>query len=78
MEKIPVSLDRYGNTSGTSIPLTICDRWGEAAGKELRLIMCGFGIGLSWGIVDAVVSSDDVLPIAYTDEYYTDGGLDID
>ena len=28
MDKIPISIDRYGNTSGTSIPLTLCDTHG--------------------------------------------------
>lgn len=78
MEKIPVSLDRYGNTSGTSIPLTICDTYGGSKEKTLQLFMCGYGIGLSWGVVEANISCDDVLPIVFTDEYYTEGGLNLD
>ena len=75
MEKIPVSIDRFGNTSGTSIPITLCDAYGETQGKDLKLLMCGFGIGLSWGVVEAEISSEDILPIAFTDEYFTEGGL---
>lgn len=78
MEKIPVSLDRYGNTSGTSIPITLCDAYGAESGKTLRLLMCGYGIGLSWGIVDAEICADDILPIVRTDDYYKDGGLTFD
>ena len=40
--------------------------------------MSGFGIGLSWGVVDAEICSDDILPILFTDEYYTEGGLSFD
>lgn len=78
MEQIPVSLDRYGNTSGTSIPITLCDAYGTESGRTLRLLMCGYGIGLSWGIVDAEICADDILPIVRTDDYYKDGGLTFD
>ena len=50
MGKVPISMDRYGNTSSTSIPLTLCD-YGErnpGAGKK-KVLMSGFGVGLSWG-----------------------------
>ena len=77
MEKIPITIDRFGNTSGTSIPLTICDAYGEANDKELHLLTCGYGIGLSWGIVDAMINCDDILPIVFTDDHYTEGGLEL-
>ena len=42
------SLEHFGNTSSASIPLTLC-----AARHSLtfpsRIVMCGFGVGLSWG-----------------------------
>ena len=78
MDKVPVSLDRYGNTSGTSIPLTICDAFGKEENKDLHLLMCGYGIGLSWGVVEATVNSNDILPVIETDDYYTEGGLKLD
>jgi 3-oxoacyl-[acyl-carrier-protein] synthase-3 len=47
VEKVPYCLDRYGNTSSASIPLTISS---EFAGKNIgNIVMCGFGAGLSWG-----------------------------
>ncbi|MDR2384061.1 MAG: ketoacyl-ACP synthase III [Tannerella sp.] len=47
VEKIPYCLDRYGNTSSASIPLTIAS---ELSGKNIgNVVMCGFGAGLSWG-----------------------------
>jgi 3-oxoacyl-[acyl-carrier-protein] synthase-3 len=47
LERVPYCLDRYGNTSSASIPLTIAS---ELTGKNMgNVIMCGFGAGLSWG-----------------------------
>ncbi|MDR0827313.1 MAG: ketoacyl-ACP synthase III [Desulfovibrio sp.] len=45
------TMSKYGNQAGASIPVTICDQLKSAcdAGDRLRLMLCGFGIGLSWG-----------------------------
>lgn len=74
-EKTPLSLDRYGNTGGISIPLTLCDAYGKAESKRLHTLMCGFGIGLSWGVTNAVIDTDKVLPIIQTDEWYREGKI---
>ncbi|KAF0200332.1 MAG: 3-oxoacyl-ACP [Bacteroidetes bacterium] len=48
-EKVPYSLDEYGNTSSASIPLTIVSRLqSELAGNKKQLLACSFGVGLSW------------------------------
>lgn len=75
MDKIPVSIDRYGNTSGTSIPLTLCDSYGLEENSNLRLLLCGFGVGLSWGLVEASIRSEDIFPIVFSDDYYDEGGV---
>ncbi|MBR4400797.1 MAG: ketoacyl-ACP synthase III [Synergistes sp.] len=76
-EKVHRSLDRYGNTGGMSIPLTLCDALGGVQDSSLmHVFMMGFGIGLSWGIVDAFISPDAVLPVLETDAYYKDGIID--
>jgi len=50
IEKTPYSLDEYGNTSCSSIPLTIVTRLkNEVSEKKCSLLTCGFGVGLSWG-----------------------------
>lgn len=46
--KIPFSLRKYGNTSSASIPLTICDELTDDL-TDKKLLLCGFGVGLSWG-----------------------------
>lgn len=50
IEKFPMNLEEYGNTSSASIPLLLDElyRSGKLP-KGSRLIMAGFGAGLSWG-----------------------------
>jgi 3-oxoacyl-[acyl-carrier-protein] synthase-3 len=50
IRKVPYSLGKFGNTSSATIPLTIVSELkSELETKELNLLVCGFGIGLSWG-----------------------------
>ena len=72
--KIPVSLDKYGNTSGASIPLTLCDCYGEFNDdKKQNILMSGFGTGLSWGVLAAKINPKNIYPIIETDDYYAEG-----
>jgi 3-oxoacyl-[acyl-carrier-protein] synthase III len=51
-EKVPYSINKYGNTSSASIPLTIVSEIrNQLMGQDLNLLLCGFGVGLSWGSV---------------------------
>lgn len=52
MKKVPISMDRYGNTSSASIPLTLCDVAANDVGIR-KIMMSGFGVGLSWGTLIA-------------------------
>jgi len=75
---VPISLIRYGNTGGVSIPLTICDAFGSSNGGEHRIIkvlMCGFGIGLSWGVTGLEIDTCNVFPVNLTSDYYKDGKI---
>lgn len=48
-ERIPFTLENYGNTGGSSIPLTITQgNLDRSGGKDLRLMILGYGVGLSW------------------------------
>ena len=54
-EKVPSSLHEFGNTSSASVPITITVRLrDEIAAAPQRLLISGFGVGLSWAscIVD--------------------------
>jgi 3-oxoacyl-[acyl-carrier-protein] synthase III len=51
-EKVPYSLYDYGNTSSATIPLTMVTKIREALiSKKNKLVLSGFGVGLSWGSV---------------------------
>jgi 3-oxoacyl-[acyl-carrier-protein] synthase-3 len=51
-EKMPMSLAKFGNTSSTTIPLTMVTTIREALQTQrVKLLLCGFGVGLSWGSV---------------------------
>ncbi len=47
-EKMPVSLDRFGNSSSATIPVTICSELRQnVAEKKHKTLAAGFGAGLS-------------------------------
>jgi len=51
-EKVPYSLNRFGNTSSASIPTTIVSELRKKVTEQkLNMLFCGFGVGLSWGSV---------------------------
>ena len=50
--KVPSSMWEFGNTSSASIPLTIATQIREQCRNgHVKLLCCGFGVGLSWGTV---------------------------
>jgi 3-oxoacyl-[acyl-carrier-protein] synthase III len=53
-EKVPSTLSIFGNTSSATIPLTIAYNLREQLrlGRK-KILMCGFGVGLSWSTVIA-------------------------
>ncbi len=48
-KRMPTSIEKYGNTSTVSIPLTITDAMQNRTNAIENTIMCGYGAGLSWG-----------------------------
>lgn len=50
MEKVPLGLKNYGNTTSASIPMALVSECRESlvSGKQKNLV-CAFGTGLSWG-----------------------------
>ena len=48
--KVPYSLSKFGNTSSTSIPITMVTELKDQLQNGVNnLLLCGFGVGLSWG-----------------------------
>jgi|LSQX01.1.fsa_nt_gb 3-oxoacyl-[acyl-carrier-protein] synthase-3 len=77
-DKVPISMDRYGNTSVTSIPLTLSDKFGDKDENALKLLLAGFGIGLSWGVASVKIDTKDIYPIIVSDDFYTEGEVSHD
>lgn len=73
-EKMPITLDRYGNTSGASAIVSLCDRYGNGTeNKTVKVMACGFGIGISLGATSFEINTEDILPIFEDDAIYEDG-----
>ncbi|MCD4651074.1 MAG: ketoacyl-ACP synthase III [Candidatus Cloacimonetes bacterium] len=55
-EKVIYSLQKFGNTASVSIPLTIVSELQEELKDTTkRLLMSGFGVGLSWGTMITIL-----------------------
>lgn len=73
-DRMPITLDRYGNTSGASAIVSLCDVYGAGNdNKTIKVMACGFGIGISLGATSFEINTDDILPIMGDDEIYTEG-----
>lgn len=49
LEKIPITLDEYGNTGGPSIPLTLALTYSQQKpSSRMQIMLLGYGVGLSW------------------------------
>lgn len=73
-DKMPITLDRYGNTSGASAILSMCDRYGSCnEHKTIKVMACGFGIGISLGATSFEINTDDILPVYEDDQVYEEG-----
>jgi 3-oxoacyl-[acyl-carrier-protein] synthase-3 len=55
-EKVPYTIEFYGNTGSASIPLTMAHHFSQkgSAGRA-RCLISGFGVGLSWGVASMVL-----------------------
>ena len=71
-EKMRISLDRYGNTSVCSIPLTLCDAFHDESGEQ-KLFLYGFGVGLSWACASVTIDTTNIYSVECTDDYYKEG-----
>jgi 3-oxoacyl-[acyl-carrier-protein] synthase-3 len=72
-EKMPLTLSRFGNTSGASAALTLCDRFGNVASGQINTLVCGFGVGLSWGAFSVKLNIADIFPIEEDDSIFEEG-----
>ena len=66
IEKFPMNLDEYGNTSSASIPLAICENpeiHNEL--KEKSVFLCGFGVGMTSANAIVDLSKTELMPALY-------------
>lgn len=64
-EKLAYSLERFGNTSSASIPLTLCHTMAqkEPFSQREKVVLCGFGAGLSWATALLNLTECQVCPL---------------
>jgi len=60
--KVPSCIAQYGNTSSVSIPLTIVSQLQNQLQGSKKIMLCGFGVGMSWAtaqinLVDCKISN---------------------
>lgn len=74
-EKLPIVIDKCGNTASSSIPLAIADTLYSKPqkGETCRIVASGYGLGLSWGVIDLSLDKEIKTDILNTDYYYDDG-----
>jgi 3-oxoacyl-[acyl-carrier-protein] synthase-3 len=50
VEKAPMTIGEFGSSGGPSVPLTMtCGKLARPDGRPLKLLLLGYGVGLSWG-----------------------------
>ncbi len=55
--KIPSNIEKYGNTSSVSLPLTMVSELQEALKTSNKLLLSAFGVGMSWA--SAIIQMND-------------------
>lgn len=60
-DKVPTSLEKYGNTSSASIPVTLSTN-ADLFLEKRTIVACGFGVGLSWGSVLVTLPANAIIP----------------
>ena len=60
--KLPLSIEKFGSAGGPSVPLTLTQGGIlRPADRALRLLLVGYGVGLSWGSALLALPPDAVL-----------------
>jgi 3-oxoacyl-[acyl-carrier-protein] synthase-3 len=60
--KVPIILGEFGNTGGCSIPLAITQgKLSRPHDRALKLMLVGYGVGLSWASALVYLEPDAVL-----------------
>lgn len=73
MEKMPLTLPIYGNTSGASPLVSLCEFYGKVVNQKLKTMLIGFGVGISWGVTSFELDTNDIFPIEETEYIFEEG-----
>jgi 3-oxoacyl-[acyl-carrier-protein] synthase-3 len=66
-ERVPFVLDRFGNSGGPSVALALTQGVPAEPRRDMRVMMLGYGVGLSWSSALAQIDARAPLEhIAYT------------
>lgn len=66
LDRMPITLDTFGNTGGASVPLTLTHALPKAPReKKQTVMMLGYGVGLSWGA--ALLDVGPEVPLTHID-----------
>ena len=68
-----MSIDKFGNTSGASPAVSLCHNFGKDEGRKLKIMLCSFGVGLSWGVTALEIDTSEVYPIIEDDSVFDEG-----
>jgi len=64
LEQVPYSIQKFGNTSSASIPLTIITQIKSSCEEgNIELLLSGFGVGLSWGVCNLPLDNIECLEL---------------
>lgn len=63
IEKVPSCIEKFGNTSSVSIPLTIVSQLNNNLNSRKKLILSGFGAGMSWGSAIITLDCCNICPL---------------
>lgn len=72
-DKMPVTLPKFGNSSGASQIVTLCDTYGHVENKLIKVMLIGFGVGISWGVTSLSINTSDIFPIEEDDSVFEEG-----
>lgn len=57
-ERVPFTLDRFGNCGGPSVPVALTNSRGATDPVPARVMFLGYGVGLSWGAATLSLRAD--------------------
>jgi len=60
-DKLPLMVNGFGNTGANSIPLVLTELFSNNNDNLKRVLLCGFGVGLSWGAIICDLSKTKIL-----------------